>query len=263
MAGSSGAVNEGAPLCSFYMRPLLLTTLESQACTRSAPPQLLCPYSHCDLATALPILTRRPRTCSAHIRSRPDFAAEFQSSPHCPSPPFLGLILAAKGELEKRLPLDLTAARRARGLAVGGSSSGAHSGAPSVAVDAAAGAFGAGSAVATPPRGIASASASAPGSPVLHADGSSGAAHPAKRSSFSIPAAAPAAPVVGRLREDLLPSSAGAVMRPFESSPLRPALGAASSSSSSSSTAAAGGGRVSHPPLASDLVDGSSAAAGK
>lgn len=42
---------------------------------------------------------------------------EFQSQPHRPSPPFLGLILAAAKELEQNLPLTIAASRRAKGLA--------------------------------------------------------------------------------------------------------------------------------------------------
>jgi Glutamine amidotransferase class-I len=42
---------------------------------------------------------------------------EFQSQPHRPSPPFLGLILAAAKELEQNLPLTISASRRAKGLA--------------------------------------------------------------------------------------------------------------------------------------------------
>ena len=42
---------------------------------------------------------------------------EFQSQPLRPSPPFLGLILAAAGELERNLPLAIAASRREKGLA--------------------------------------------------------------------------------------------------------------------------------------------------
>jgi hypothetical protein len=42
---------------------------------------------------------------------------EFQSQPHRPSPPFLGLIYAAAGELERNLPLPISASRRDKGLA--------------------------------------------------------------------------------------------------------------------------------------------------
>ena len=42
---------------------------------------------------------------------------EFQSQPHRPSPPFLGLIYAASGELERNLPLPVSASRRDKGLA--------------------------------------------------------------------------------------------------------------------------------------------------
>lgn len=219
--------------------------------------------------------SRRLSTFTSCCPSPPSIAsAEFQSSPHCPSPPFLGLILAAKGELEKRLPLDLTAARRARGLAIGGSSGGAaaaHGGAGgALSTEAGSGAFGGPLSLATPPRGTgsASASASAPGSPLLHGDGSSAGAGAGgldmKRSSFTMPAAAGAgAPaVVGRMREELLPSSAGTVMKPFESSPLRPPVHAGPGHGGSGAVAA-GSGRAAHPPLASGLVDGASGGSAK
>jgi hypothetical protein len=150
---------------------------------------------------------------------------EFQSHPHRPSPPFLGLIYAAAGQLEENLPLPIAADRRAKGLALGGAAAGSVT------------------------RGL-----TAPGSPVRSASGPTspalgGAAvasgSPAGlrsrsvSSSSAVSAGAAGAAAFGQqLTGDGMGSSA--VVAPIEASPMRPV--------------ASGGSGKAHPPPVSELL---------
>lgn len=98
---------------------------------------------------------------------------EFQSHPHRPSPPFLGFLYAAIGQLAANVPLS-SASRRAKGLAQGPPPAPSHAvvtappatttpTAPTAGVSA-----GAGLSIGSPARGsvVSSVDAEAPGSPL-------------------------------------------------------------------------------------------------
>jgi hypothetical protein len=150
---------------------------------------------------------------------------EFQSHPHRPSPPFLGLIYAAAGQLAANLPLPIAADRRAKGLALGGAAAGSVTGGLT--------------APGSPAR-----SASGPASPALAgssvASGSPAGLRSRSASSSSSAVSAGAAAFGQQLTGDGMGSSA--VVAPIEASPMRPV--------------ASGGSSKAHPPPVSELLGG-------
>jgi hypothetical protein len=151
---------------------------------------------------------------------------EFQSQPHRPSPPFLGLIYAAAGELERNLPLAVGALRRDRGLA----SADALDGAPAAAAAAAG----------SPPRSL-NASALTAGTATPPGEA---------RGARAQPAAGRGSNAVAQNAE----VAQSSIVAPIERSPVKQPRAAAAAAGAGAAHDAADGARAPHPPAVALLL---------